>query len=492
MHFTYNDFEKILNIGIRLSTEKNRNLLLAAILENAMEITSCDASTLYLYENNCLSFKIMKTLSMGISRGTDGEFIDDMPPVPMNEQNICSYAAIHREIVNVPDVDNSDRFDFSGPRKYDALTGYHTKSLLVIPLEDNENKLIGVLQLINAMDGNGAVIPFDEQYDIIIRSLGSMAAIELTNLLHMEEMKAQLYSFVEALTMALDERTPYNASHTENVEKYAGLLADYISRMYRAGKSTEYFDQNRKEKLQLAALLHDIGKITIPRGIMNRATRLDHDIRMVDMRFELLNALYEADMLRGRISREEYEHQRQDLESELAFIHKIDGVPFLDDENYRHICRLAEKYHQKEDGTVTKYLTDQEIEHLSIRRGTLSLEERKEMENHVVMTEKILHKVRFNKNFSDIPKWAASHHEFLDGSGYPKHLAKDDLDLETRILTVADIYDALTATDRPYKKPVPEEKALDILRDMADEGKIDRQLVEWLAEALKAKGGYRQ
>ena len=487
MYFTYNDFKKILNIGIGLSTEKNRNRLLTAILENAMEITNCDASTLYLYENNCLSFKIMKTLSMGISRGTDGEFIDDMPPVPMNEQNICSYAAIHREIVNVPDVGNSDRFDFSGPKRYDALTGYHTKSQLVIPLENNENELIGVLQLINAMDPDGTVIPFDEQYDIIIRSLGSMAAIELTNLLHMEEMKAQLYSFVEALTMALDERTPYNAAHTEHVEKYAGLLADHISKMYEKGKSTEFFDQDRKEKLQLAALLHDIGKITIPRGIMNRATRLDHDIRMVDMRFELLKSLYETDMLRGRMSQKEYERQQEELDSELAFIHEIDGAPFLNDENYEHVCHLARKYHQKEDGTVTKYLTEQEAEHLSIRRGTLSLEERKEMENHVVMTEKILHKVRFNKNYSIIPKWASSHHEFLDGSGYPKHLTEDELDLETRILTVADIYDALTATDRPYKKPVPREKALDILRSMAEEGKIDRQLVEWLAEALDAQ-----
>lgn len=489
MHFTYNDFNKILNIGIRLSTEKNRNRLLTAILENAMEITNCDASTLYLYENNCLSFKIMKTLSMGISRGADGELIDDIPPVPMNEQNICSYAAIHREIVNVPDVAGSDRFDFSGPKRYDALTGYHTRSLLVIPLENNENELIGVLQLINAMDADGTIIPFDEQYDIIIRSLGSMAAIELTNLLHMEEMKAQLYSFVEALTMALDERTPYNASHTEHVEKYAGLLADHISKLYKEGRSTEFFDQDRKEKLQLAALLHDIGKITIPRSVMNRATRLDQDIHMIDMRFELLKSLYEADMLRGRISQEEYEKQQEELDSELAFIHTIDGVPFLNDENYEHVCRLAEKYHQKEDGTVTKYLTEQEAEHLSIRKGTLSLEERKEMENHVIMTEKILHKVRFNKNYSIIQKWAASHHEFLDGSGYPKHLTKDELDLETKILTVADIYDALTATDRPYKKPVPREKALNILRGMAAEGKIDPQLVEWLADALNAREG---
>ena len=170
MRLEYEDFKKILNIGINLSTGRDRNKILASILESGMEITNCDASTLYLYENDQLSFKIMKTLSMGISRGVDGEAITDIPPVAMKEENVCAYTAIHREIVNIPDVYDSDRFDFSGPKQYDSLTGYHTKSQLVIPLENNENDLIGVLQLINAMDEDGNVIPFDKQYDIIIRS----------------------------------------------------------------------------------------------------------------------------------------------------------------------------------------------------------------------------------------------------------------------------------------------------------------------------------
>lgn len=485
MHLEYDDFNKILNIGIQLSTEKDRNRLLASILENGMEITNCDASTLYLYENDQLVFKIMKTASMGISRGVKGEPIDDLPPVPMKEENICAYSALHREVVNIPDVYHSDRFDFSGPKRYDALIGYHTESQLVIPLENNENELLGVLQLINAMDPEGNIIPFDSQYDIIIRSLGSMAAIELTNLSHMDELKAQLYSFVEALTTALDERTPYNASHTRNVEKYAGILADHLSSLHERGEFREYFSPDRKEKLQLAALLHDIGKMIVPLSVMNRATRLDRDIAAVDARFELLKSLYEIDMLRRRITEEEYEDRIADLEAELAFIHKIDGMGFLDDENYAHVRRLAQKQHIQENGTVTKYITDQEAGYLSIRKGTLTEKDRGEMENHVVMTEKILSKVRFNKSFAPVPKWAASHHEFLDGSGYPKHLSGDELELETQILTVADIYDALTATDRPYKKPIPQAKALDILRSMAAEGKIDLNLVNALADALE-------
>ena len=483
MRLEYEDFKKILNIGINLSTGRDRNEILASILESGMEVTNCDASTLYLYENDKLTFKIMKTLSMGISRGVGGEAID-MPPVAMKEENVCAYTAIHREIVNIPDVYDSDRFDFSGPKQYDSLTGYHTKSQLVIPLENNENELIGVLQLINAMDKEGNVIPFDKQFDIIIRSLGSMAAIELTNLTYMEELKAQLYSFVEALTTVLDERSPYNASHTRNVAKYSQILADYISELHQKGQSEEFFDQNRKEKLLLAALLHDIGKIVVPLGVMDKATRLGDELAKVEERFELLESLYEVDMLRGRITEEEYREQIADLKADLAFIHKIDAVGYLDNESYDRVSRISLKKHIKENGKVTKYITDKEKNCLSIRQGTLTVEEREVMKNHVVVTEKILSKVRFNKNFDIVPLCAASHHEFLNGTGYPKHLTAKELDLETRILTVADIYDALTAI-RPYKNAIPDNKSITMLRNMAEEGKVDGQIVEWLSEALK-------
>lgn len=485
MNLQYEDFEKILNIGIGLSTEKDRSHMLIAILERGMEITNCDAATLYLYENNELVFKFMKTLSKGINRGMDGEPVDDMPPVPMEEENVCSYSAIHREVINIPDVYNSGRFDFSGPRQYDALTGYCTKSQLVVPIENNEGELIAVLQLINAMDQNGDTIAFDPQYEIIIRSLGSMAAIELTNLSYVDALKTQIYSFVEALTTALDERTPYNALHTRNVERYVCILTDYITKLHEKGECEENFEDSQKEQLRLAALLHDIGKMVVPLSIMNKATRLDKELGKVDERFKLLKALYEIDMLRGIITAKEYDAVLEDLDAELEFIHKIDVIDYVDDEAYGHICRLAEKKHTGKDGAELYYLTKQEASCLCIRSGTLTMQERKEMENHVVMTSKILDKVEFYKGFSMVPKWVGAHHEYLDGSGYPNHLKGDELDLETRILTVVDIYDALTATDRPYKKPIPKDGAIDILKNMAAKGKVDLRLVEWLDAALE-------
>lgn len=482
-HLQYEDFEKIMDIGIRLSTERNRNRLLMTILDKGMEITNCDASTLYLYENGQLKFKFMKTLSKGINRGLNGETID-LPPVPMKEENVCSYAAIHREVVNIPDVYASSRFDFSGPRQYDSLTGYRTQSQLVVPLANNENELIGVLQLINAMEEDGSVTAFDEAYEIIIRALGAIAAIELTNLSYVEALKAQIYSFVEALTTALEERTPYNALHTRNVEKYASLLADHITKLHKEGKCGCTFDPSRKEQLMLAALIHDIGKMVVPLSIMNKATRLDTRIEKVDDRFKLLRALYEVDLLRGRITPEEYEAAVGDLDAELAFIHEMDVIERVSDEDCEHIRKLAEKRHVGEDGEVLFYLTKKEAECLSIRSGTLTVQERREMENHVVMTSKILEKVQFYKGFSMVPKWVGAHHEYLDGSGYPNGLKGDELDLETRLLTVVDIYDALVATDRPYKQPISRQGAIQILKDMAQRGKVDLQLVEWLDEAL--------
>lgn len=483
MSFDYKDFEKIMNIGIELSTESDSNKLLAGILQKGMEITNCDGATLYLYQEGKLCFKIMKTLSLNISKGEDGAPID-MPPVPFKEGNVCAYTAIHREVVNIADVYHSERFDFSGPKNYDAITGYRTQSMLVIPLETNDGTLLGVLQMINAKDSKGQMVAFEQEYEMVIRSLGSLTAIALTNIRLLEEMKRQLHSFVEAMATAIDERTPYNGSHTRKVAEYALLLADKINEKNLAGETQEYFDADRKEKLGLAALLHDIGKMIIPRSVMNRATRLDGDMKQLEDRFEVIKCYLRIDSLTGRISQEEYLEKSQEIDDSLEWIHRIDDVGFLPEEDYLRVQKLAEQTYEKESGEVIPYLTERERECLSIRKGTLTADMRSLMENHVVMTSKILSKVYFNPNYIDVPRWAGEHHELLDGTGYPCHLSGDQLDLETRILTVTDVYDALTSRDRPYKKPMPKEKAIGILKSMAEVGKVDGRLVDWLNEAV--------
>lgn len=486
---TEKDFEKIIQMGIAITVEKDSNKLLDSIVESGMEITHCDASTLYLYEDGVLKFKIMKTISQNIDRGRNGEPLDDMPPVPFKEENVCAYTAIHRKIVNIPDVYHNETFDFSGPKRYDALTGYRTQSLLVIPLEDNNGELLGVLQMLNAQDADGNVIPFENRYEIIIRSLGSMAAVEMANIRYMEEIKAQLRSFVEAMATAIDHRTPYNGSHTRKVAEYALVLAKKINEKQQEGLIDEYFDESRLENLELAALLHDIGKMIVPRSVMNRATRLDWELEPLKQRYRLISAYLKMDCLRGRITKEVCERECAYLQDAAVFVERINGVGFLPDEDFARVREIAEKRYESEEGEIIPYLTDRECECLSIRKGTLTKDARIQMENHVVMTADILSKVHFNKNYASVPKWAGEHHEFLDGSGYPKHLTADELELETRILTVLDIYDALTSQDRPYKKPIPKPKAFAILHSMAEEGKIEDRLVSWLEEALDVHTG---
>lgn len=289
------------------------------------------------------------------------------------------------------------------------------------------------------------------------------------------------------MSTAIDERTPYNGSHTRKVAEYAGMIAEYMNKQYTLGKCEEYFDENRKDKLELAALLHDIGKMVVPLSIMNRATRLDRELGTVETRFRLLEAYYTIDCLKGRIHEAECSRQIAYLHESMDFIHRIDGKGFLDDEDYDRVQELAGHRYVDDTGGELAYLTKREKERLSIRKGTLTEDDRRQMEYHVVMTEKILGKVWFNKNYEDIPRWAASHHELLDGSGYPRHLKGDELELETRMITVADVYDALTAWDRPYKRPVSQEKALGILKEMADEGKLDCRLVDFLAAAVREK-----
>jgi HD-GYP domain-containing protein (c-di-GMP phosphodiesterase class II) len=479
---TTHKIKDILNIGIEITTEKNKNRLLEKMLGKAMEIAGCDAGTLYVLKDSSLHFKIMKTLSMGVDRGAGGDEID-LPPVALKEENVCAYTAIHKELVNIPDVYNSEKFDFSGPVRYDSMTGYHTKSMLVIPMEDAEDNVIGVIQLINKLDAKNEVISFTDEDAFILRSLGSMAAVSLTNMIYLEEIKHQMHSFVQAFATAIDKRTPYNASHTRMVTEYAVMVAMQLDELYQKGLGGEAFDQTRVEQLRLAAGLHDIGKMIVPLSVMNKSTRLDGVRKEVEDRFAYLRLLYERDMWKGSISREAYDEKIAELNADQVLIEQADSAGFLSDDILAAVNRLADHCYYGSDGNVIPYMTEKELTCLRVRKGTLTAQERMIMEGHAVMTKEILSQVHFTDTYKNALRYASEHHELLDGSGYPNGLSGDALSMETRILTVVDIYDALTCTDRPYKKPMPHARAMAILAQMADEGKLDARVVSALDQA---------
>lgn len=483
MGYKKNDLLSLLEIGNALTGEKDRNKLLDMILNRSMEIASCDAGTLYILKDDALHFKIMKTISQGIDNGRDGEEIN-LPPVPLKEENICAYTAIHKQPVNIPDVYDSTLFDFSGPIKYDKMTGYHTGSMLAIPLLNQEEETVGVLQLINAMDEEGKNISFDTSVEKILFALASQAAIAISNMQYIEEMKEQMWSFTEAMTEAIDARTPYNGSHTRMVAEYAGMLADYINALHEKGMETEFFPVNRKEQLVMSALLHDIGKMVIPTKVMNKATRLGENLERIENRLTILDLRTELRYKNQEMNEAEYHTLKQQISKTIETVKKADAAGFLPDDLEEALKECFT--YSYADGTEEKpFLTEEEKECLSVKKGTLTAKERQQMESHVEMTERILGRVHFNSYFKNSPVWAVQHHECINGRGYPKHLKGEELPLESRILAVADICDALLATDRPYKKPIPMEKAFFIMEDMAANGNIDGKIVGYLKECLQ-------
>ncbi len=475
--------ETVLEVGLALSGEKDFNKLFNLIIDKGMELTACDAGTLYVTGDDVLEFKIMKTLSQGVDKGSDGAKID-IPPVPMKESNICAYAAIHKKSLNIPDVYTSDLFDFGGPKRYDALTGYHTQSMIAVPLVDNDDRTVGVLQLINAMDEEGNTIPFTAELEHIVLSLASQTAVAVSNMRYQQELKDQMWSFTEAMAAAIDERTPYNASHTRKVAEYCGRIADHINELNAKGLTEDFFSENRREQLVMGALLHDIGKLVIPLNVMNKATRLDGHEKELETRLETIKLKVRIRHLEGKISEEECKETLDKIDEALKTSLEANGVGFMNPELEGRLKGFLDMTVTTEDGEEALF-TEDEKKCLSIVKGTLTPEERGIMESHVVVTKKILDKVHFNSYFKDSPRWAALHHELLNGRGYPNHLTAEDLPLDARITTVADICDALLATDRPYKKPVPKDKAFAIMYDMAEKGDIEKRLVDYLKECLE-------
>ncbi len=296
---------------------------------------------------------------------------------------------------------------------------------------------------------------------------------------YQKELKKQMWSFTEAMAAAIDERTPYNASHTRNVAKYSGMIADRINLMHSKGKEKEHFSQNRREQLVMAAFLHDIGKMAVPLSIMNKATRLGSREKDIEVRLEMIRLKARIKMLEDGSDEKEYRDIIAKTEEASKMVEKVNAAGFMDEETRKQLEAIMEYSYDGEP-----FFKEEEKECLKIVKGTLSDNERKIMESHVTITKKILDKVYFNKYFKNSPKWAAQHHESLDGKGYPNGLSAEQLSTDSRILAVADICDALLATDRPYKKPIPLEKAFDIMRDMAENNKVDGKYVEYLYQCL--------
>jgi HD-GYP domain-containing protein (c-di-GMP phosphodiesterase class II) len=450
--------ETLLNIGITFTKEKNVDKLIEIIIDSVMDLMHCDGGTLYLLEDNELHFKIMITKSLGFRRSA-GQSEGMPPPMKLSRDSMCARAAIDKTLINIDDVYENKEFNFAGSKKVDEHMGYRTKSMLTVPMEDDHGDVIGVLQLINSLDENGNVIPFAHEYEKVLLSIASQAAICLTNRKYAFEVMSLLDSFVIAMSAAIDARSPYNANHSRNMAKYGQKFIQWMNE-----NEKEPFDNDRERKFLMSLLLHDIGKLVVPLEIMDKETRLGPKLKEVLDRFQILRMQAEIDFLKGIINEDTYKAKAEEADHARTLVEKANGAGFIPDDMMAELQALCAK-----EG----YLTPGEQACITVRRGTLTNEEREIMESHVLMTRRILSEVRFPKNFRSVPVWAAAHHEFLNGKGYPDKLTADEIPTEVRIATILDIYDALTARDRPYKRGMPVEKAFSILEDMADKGQVD-------------------
>lgn len=471
--------DKLLEIGIALSKEKDDDRLFGLILHEAMEMTSCDGGTLYVYDGESLRFHIMITKSMNYYKGGKHDPVE-LPPVPMRLTHVAACSAMENKLINIADVyEHNDEYDFTGPKNYDAMTGYRTQSMLVVPMEDDNGDVIGVLQLINAKDAEGNTVAFAQEYEKVISSLASQTAICMTNMKHAQETMDLLDSFVSVMSTAIDARTPYNANHTKNMVKYGGRFLQYM----RDINNEWQMDAQQEKEFLMSVWLHDIGKLVIPLEVMDKESRLSSRLREVEHRFEKIELLAELSFARGELTAEELEARKALLSESREMILSANTAGFLPDETLKKIRTIAAYTYKDTDGEEKTWLTEEELTCMSIRKGTLSDEERKIMQSHVVMTEKFLNEVKFPKRFGNVTRWASSHHELLNGKGYPRQLGKDVIENEVRLLSILDIFDALTARDRPYKPPMPVEKALMVLEDMVKFGELDEDILTLFANS---------
>jgi HD-GYP domain-containing protein (c-di-GMP phosphodiesterase class II) len=495
-------FERMNAIGASLSSERNIDRLLENIMLAAKSITLADGGTLYRISDDrkSLKFAIVRTDSMNIAYG--GMATSEVPSLfkdvqlygedgRPNDSQVAAYAAVHAKTVNVADVYTERNFDFSGTRAFDKTTGYHSKSFLTVPMKNHENEVIGVLQLLNAVDPeNGAVRVFSQSDQRLVESLASQAAVALDNRLLVKQMEDLFESFITVINLAIDEKSPYTGRHCQQVPVLTMMLADAADAETEGPLADFAMDDRDRYELRIASLLHDCGKVTTPVHIVDKATKLQtifDRIQLVDTRFEVLRRDAEVEMLHAvlagadpRDEEQKLKKKQEQIDSDRAFLRRVNiGGELMPLEDQERVRKISKNYRWiNEAGREIEFLTGNEIENLCIRSGTLTQAEREIMNYHIVSTIKMLEAMPWPKHLQHVPEFAGGHHERVDGQGYPKGLHGDQMSVQARIMMIADIFEALSARDRPYKKLMKVSEALRVLSNLSRSGHIDPDLFD--------------
>jgi HD-GYP domain-containing protein (c-di-GMP phosphodiesterase class II) len=496
--------EQLNAIGASLSAERDINRLLESILVAAKTITRADGGTLYrVAEDRTLRFEIVRTTSLHYYLGgTTGA------PVPFypiqlegkdgkpNHNMVAAYAALTGKTVNIPDAYVAEGFDFSGTRNFDKKTGYRSKSFLTVPMKNHENEIIGVLQLINAQGTGGEIMAFSASDQRLAESLASQAAIALTNRMLINQLEELFESFINLMNTAIDEKSPYTGGHCQRVPQLTMMLAEAVNETQEGPLSAFTMSDKDRYELKIAGLLHDCGKVTTPVHVVDKATKLESifdRIHLVDTRFEVLKRDAEIELLKEKAllvahgaNRAEYDaadarHRERirRLDEDRAFLRACNiGGETMREADIERVRAIARYRWTDISGHEANFLSEDELKNLTIRAGTLTPEERQVINHHIVATIKMLEALPWPRHLKNVPEYAGGHHERMDGKGYPKGLTREQMSVQARVMGIADIFEALTAKDRPYKKGKTLSESLEILGKFRLNGHIDPELFD--------------
>lgn len=490
-------------IGIALSAEKDPQRLLELILLGAKRITHADGGTLYaLTPERTLELAIVRTDSLGMAMGGTTDAPVPFPPVPLynadgapNLHNVASCAVLQDRTINIPDAYTATDFDFSGTRDFDRDTGYRSRSFLTVPLKNHEGDAIGVLQLINARrPGSGELAAFSPADQRLAESLASQAAVALSSQRLIADMKRLFDSIVRLIATAIDAKSPHTAGHCARVPELTMRLADAAHRTQTGPLSGFQLDESDRYELEIASWLHDCGKLTTPDHVMEKATKLEtlfDRIALIDTRFEVLMRDARIEYLEARRTSPEgsaadpaldrtYRERLASIEADRNFLRRcnIGSEEPMSEVEVERVHAIGAYRWRGPDGAEGDFLSNDEITNLTIRRGTLTEDERQVINHHIVVTIKMLESLPFPKHLARVPEFAGGHHERIDGRGYPRGLKGEQMSVQARAMAIADVFEALTDAGRPYKRELCLSEALKILGTMSLNGHIDPDLFQ--------------
>jgi len=495
--------DQLTELSVELSSNHDIPLLLERILNTAKRMTHADGGTLYSVSSDkkSLCFDISINDTLGLHQGGKSGQPINIPNIPLVNENgeknlaaVAAFAANTGQSLNFQDVYKVDVFNFSGMRKFDETFNYHSESLLTVPMQDHEGELIGVLQLINAKDPqSGKVYPFSPTDQRFIEALASQAAIAVTNQELIFRLENLFESFVNLINIGIDEKSPNTGRHCQHVPELTMLLAEAVHNTAHGPLASFKMTARDRRELWVAGLLHDCGKITTPVHVVEKSTKLQtiYDrIHNIDTRFEVLKRDAEIHALKqqieaaGDVARNEQIAQklRDDLvrfEADREFLRKANiGSEGMRPEDQQRVRDIAAYRWAGLDGVERDFLDADELTNLTIRAGTLTQDERQIINNHISVTIRMLESLPWPKHLEHVPEYAGGHHEKMDGTGYPRGLRADQMSVQARMMAIADIFEALTAKDRPYKTGKTLSESLRILGGFKERHHIDPDLFD--------------